>query len=264
MSSLVIVAFSSAGIFVSFSSRFLDLLFSSSFLGIFLGYRHGTGVRVTLNAALNSPIEMPHSSNIAPRFLPSCRPSAAPSCASHGRPLRSPERITRRSSLSRPPESRDWQPFVRGRPCLAGSPPPPSSSRRFTDRELVAAEESESERSSRVPGSLALSLSLSSSLSLSLGRQGRPQWWTILLPPLLSVDDSRSLPPGKAVHVRYPLSTSAPRCPTSWSLPVRVIQPSFPFLSFSLYFLHLTRALYETELATLRCGFACFRPFLLS
>lgn len=88
---------------------------------------------------------------------------------------------SRRSSLSRPPEGRDCQPCVLGRPCLTGSPPP--SSQRFTDRELVAAEESESERSSYVPDTLtrllAPSLSLSSSLSpsfpLSLGRQGRPQ-----------------------------------------------------------------------------------------
>lgn len=83
---------------------------------------------------------------------------------------------SRRSSLSRPREGRDCQPFVRGRPCLAGSPPP--SSRRFTDRELVAAEESESGRNLCVPSArsfslpLPLLLFLSSfpSLSLSAGK----------------------------------------------------------------------------------------------
>lgn len=115
-----------------------------------------------------------------------------------------------RSSLSRPPEGHDCQPFVRGRPCLAGSPS--SSSQRFTDRELAEEFEVGTELvCTRGLRSLACSLAVSISLSfpLSLGRQGRPQWRTILLPPLLSVDDSRSLPPGKAVHVRYPLDVGA-------------------------------------------------------
>lgn len=62
--------------------------------------------------------------------------------------------------------------------------------------------------------SLSLSFlpSLSPSIFLSLSRQGRPWWRTILLPPLLSVDESRLFPPGKTVHVGI-LSTSAPRRP---------------------------------------------------
>lgn len=75
-------------------------------------------------------------------FFPSCRLSFS-LCSSFSRFAR--RNGSRRSSLSRPPEGRDCQPLIRVRPCLAGSPPP-SSSRRFTDRELVAVEESESER----------------------------------------------------------------------------------------------------------------------
>lgn len=59
-----------------------------------------------------------------------------------------------------------------------------------------------------LPRYLYRPLFLPPSLSLSAGKVDL-SWWTILLPPLLAVDDSRSLPPGKAVHARYPLYVGA-------------------------------------------------------
>lgn len=101
MSSLVVVAFSSA---ISFSSPYLAFSHSSLYSSFFGLLGIGT-IRVRGGilkyANPNCPIEEPHPSRrirlvrrfFLAFFLPSRRPSAAPSCTWHGRPLRSPERI---------------------------------------------------------------------------------------------------------------------------------------------------------------------------
>ena len=99
----------------------------------------------------------------------------------------------------------------------------------------MATEESESERSSCVSSwlarslalSLAISIFLPLSLSLSAGKvdfsDGRSYYLLFSLSTI-----PRSLPPGKAVHVRYPLDVSAATSNLLVSLSLSL------FLSFSL------------------------------
>lgn len=84
--------------------------------------------------------------------------------------------------------------LVRGRPCLAGSPPP-SSSRRFTDRESAATTKS----SRRQLVHQACSLVLSLSLSFSAGKVDLSDGRFYYL--LFALSTSERFQSGKAVHV---------------------------------------------------------------